>query len=264
MGASNLMRPGLIVRPWVWTWRWCFVRTFTPCTTSRSKSGRTLMTSPRLPFSSSFPLIISTVSPFRILTFILRSSSSLKHFRGQADDLHEAPLAQLAGHRAKDAAALRVLAVDVQQDHGIVIEADVGTVLPAPFLGTAHDHGLDDIRLLDRALRCGRLDRAHHDITDRPVAAAGASHDVDHQEDAGAGVVRHLDACFLLDHGCASTTVSSPGSAAARCPCLRIVSTTQRFSFESGRLSTIWTWSPIWQPSSSWAMTRRLECTTLR
>ena len=33
--ASKRTLPGLMVRPWVCTWRWCLVRILTPCTTTR-------------------------------------------------------------------------------------------------------------------------------------------------------------------------------------------------------------------------------------
>ena len=49
------------------------------------------------------------------------------HLGGEADDFEEAALAQLAGHRAEDAGAARVLLV-VNEDQGVAVEADVAAV----------------------------------------------------------------------------------------------------------------------------------------
>src|SRR5512141_1945838 len=99
---------------------------------------------------------------------------------------------------------------------------------------------------------------------------------MDHQQFPCAAVVGDLHARFVLDHGWLSAGLSlsagvsdsgmisaeaiaaTPGSA-MRISRLMTVSTTQRLSRDSGRDSTIWTWSPIWHPISSWALTRLLE-----
>src|SRR5262249_8187649 len=52
----------------------------------------------------------------------------LDHLGGQADDLQETAVAQLAGHGPEDAGAARVLLV-VDQDDGVAVEADVTAVL---------------------------------------------------------------------------------------------------------------------------------------
>src|SRR5205085_3090120 len=81
----------------------------------------------------------------------------LQDLRRLAHNLHKALLAQLARDRAKDARAARVV-LRVDQDHGIVVKADVGSVGAAIFLGRAHDHGAHDLTLLHRAARLGLLD----------------------------------------------------------------------------------------------------------
>src|ERR671932_273682 len=89
----------------------------------------------------------------------------LEHLRGQADDLHEVALAQLAGHRPEDARAARVvLGVD---DHGrVLVEGDVGAVVAPELLLRAHDDRLDDLALLDRPLRIRLLDGRRDDVPD--------------------------------------------------------------------------------------------------
>ena len=69
----------------------------------------------------------------------------------------------------------------------------------------AHDDRADDLALLHGALRRGRLDRADDDVADARVAAVVAAHHADAQQLAGAGVVGHLEARFLLDHFATST-----------------------------------------------------------
>src|SRR5947209_20583764 len=100
-----------------------------PSTTSLFSSGRTRSTRPvvrALPVPASSPVITSTMSSLRMCT----AGSLSNHLGGQADDLHEVALAQLAGHRAKDARAARVLLV-VDQHQRVAVEAHVTAVLPA-------------------------------------------------------------------------------------------------------------------------------------
>src|SRR5258708_358349 len=132
-----------ITPPWrVWPCGFtCFLTMFRPSTTTLSVCGMARETVPCFPLS--LPVSNKTVSPF--LTFILhrwrgffsfcfvaisflyRSSFvfgvlasakhqrktllfSLEHFWRKRNDLHEIALAQLAGDRAKDAGAARIVA----------------------------------------------------------------------------------------------------------------------------------------------------------
>src|ERR1044072_3689998 len=151
----------------------------------------------------------------------------LEHLRREADDLHEVAVAQLAGHRAEDARAARiVLRVD---DHGsVLVEGDVRPVLAPELLLRAHDDGLDDLALLDRALRVGLLDGGGDDVPAMRRAALAAALHADAEDLAGAGVVGDLETCLVLDHFARSRTSTS----------------FQRFVRDSGRLSTTRTRSP--------------------
>src|SRR5215210_6628282 len=89
----------------------------------------------------------------------------LEDLRRQGDDLHEVAVAQLAGDGAEDAGAARVV-LGVDDHGGVLVEGDVRPVLAAELLLRAHDDGLDDLALLDRALRVSLLDRRRDHVAD--------------------------------------------------------------------------------------------------
>src|SRR4051812_2317296 len=120
-------------------------------------------------------------------------SHGLEHLRGERDDLHVVAIAQLAGHRPEDARAARV-ARGVDDHGGVLVERDVGPVVAPELLLRAHDDGLDDLALLDRALRAGGLDGGGDHVADVGVAAAGAALHADDEDLAGARVVGDLEA----------------------------------------------------------------------
>src|SRR5689334_114627 len=129
----------------VWVWRWWRLMIFTPCTVTRPFLGSTRSTVPRLPLSS--PEITWTVSPLatcrRIRTgvvprtrraFLYTSGFMLQHLRRERDDLHVPLLAQLAGDGPEDAGGPRLTRI-VDQHRGVLVEPDVGAVLPSGLLG---------------------------------------------------------------------------------------------------------------------------------
>src|ERR1700674_3218346 len=90
---------------------WRF-RMLTPLTTILCLSGMVRRTSPCLPLSLPVTTITGSRgarSSQRRVGCALFLSIWLQDLRGQADDLHEVALAQLAGHRAEDARAARVV-----------------------------------------------------------------------------------------------------------------------------------------------------------
>src|SRR5699024_10140810 len=113
----------------------------TPSTTRRSRSTSTSSTRPCLPLSRT--AMTTTRSPF-----LIRAISD--HLRSQGDDAHEPLVAQLTAHRAEDAGSAR-LAVTLEDDRGVLVETDVGTVGSTALLGRPHDDRLDDLPLLDVA-----------------------------------------------------------------------------------------------------------------
>src|SRR5829696_9553547 len=153
------------------------------------------MTLPVLPLS--LPAMTTTLSSVRI--FIS------EHLRRERDDPHEAAVAQLARDGSEDARPARV--VRGVEDHGrVLVEGDVGPVLAPELLLRAHDDGLDDLALLDGALRVRLLDGRGDDVPHARVAAAGAAHDADAEDLARARVVGDLEPGLVLDHLARSTT----------------------------------------------------------
>src|SRR6187200_3086559 len=142
-----MMPPVVPARPpWLTTLVWRLMR-FTPSTITRSCSESTEMTLPSAPLS--LPAMTRTTSPFLMFKFFF-FAMVLEHLRSQRDDLHELRLSQLTAHGAEDAGASR-LAVALEDHGGVLVEADVGTVGTTALLDGAHDHGLDDVALLDVA-----------------------------------------------------------------------------------------------------------------
>src|SRR5690606_28114441 len=85
-------------------------------------------------------------------------SALSSHLPRERDDLHEAPLSQLAADGAEDAGRPRLPRI-VDDDRGIVVEADVGSILPPNLLRGANDDGLGHVTLLHRTIRQRILDR---------------------------------------------------------------------------------------------------------
>ena len=123
-----------------------------------------------------------------------------RHLRRERDDLHEPALAQLARDRPEHARADRLVLV-VDQHRGVAVEADVAAVAAALLLDGAHDDRLDDLPLLDRAVRRRFLHRRGDDVAEPRVAAGRAADRVDDGDLARAGVVGDVENRSHLDHG---------------------------------------------------------------
>src|SRR3954467_15485800 len=124
---------------------------------------------------------------------VLALRAMLEHLRCERDDLHVVAIAQLSGHRPEDARPAGV-AGRVDDHGGVLVEGDVRAVVAPELLLRAHDDGLDDLALLDGALRVGLLDGRRDDVADAGVAPARAALDADAQDLARAGVVGDLEA----------------------------------------------------------------------
>src|SRR5262245_5551683 len=173
---------------------------FTPSMTSRFESGATFSTRPRLP--RSLPVMTSTLSFLRIGVArrdMSNPSPGSQHFRRERDDLHEPALAQPARHRTEDARANR-LALIVDEHGRVAIEPDIAAVAATLFLDRPHDHGLDDLALLDRRLGSRFLHRGGDDVAQARVASDRAADGIDDRDLAGAGVVGDVKNRSHLDH----------------------------------------------------------------
>src|SRR6478735_7486515 len=161
----------------------------------------------------------------------------LENLGCQDDDFHEILLAQLAGDRPEDACAAWVELV-VDDDGGVLVEADQRAVVATVGLLRPDDDGFHHLALLDRALRRRGLHGSNDDVADAGVATVRSSHHADAEDLAGAGVVGDLEAALLLNHFATST----------------ISVRRQRFVADNGRVSTMRTVSPTWALFvSSWA-----------
>src|ERR1700677_3131746 len=101
-----------------------------------------------------------------------------EHLRGERDDAHEALVAQLAADGPEDAGPARLLLV-INENRGVLVEADVPAVRPPLLLLRPHDDALDDVALLDGGTGDGVLDRGHEHITDAGVAPPRPSEHAD-------------------------------------------------------------------------------------
>src|SRR5262249_4638208 len=111
---------------------------------------------------------------------------------------------QLAGDRAEDPGATGVALV-VDQDRRVLVEADVAAVGATELLGGPDDHRLDHVALLDGGVRDGGLDARDDHVTDAGGRLGRAAHDPDALDRPGAGVVGDLEAGLGLDHAGASS-----------------------------------------------------------
>src|SRR5688572_14656456 len=198
---------------------------------------------PASPLAS--PERTTTVSPLRMWKALVAGSGCffffptvglLDHFRSEGDDLHEFLLAQLARDGSEDARSLGLLVV-VDQDHGVVVEADVGAVLATALLDRAHHHRLGHVALLHGGARDRVLDRHDHDVAHTAVPPAGSAQDLDALGPPRAGVVGHGEHRAKLDHR--SLHGGATGGPGAAGYLARSTNSTnrQRLSLDMGRVS---------------------------
>src|SRR6185312_15485274 len=170
--------PGIIVAPPMrvvsrigrgFVWRLPMLRFSTITCRSRGRAWRTRPCLPR-----SLPASTWTRSPFLIRMVVAIS----EHLGGEADDLHEVLLTQLAGDGPEDARSTRVQLV-VDDDGGVLVEADQRAVTSAIGLLRPDDDRSHDLALLDRALRRCGLHCSDDLVADASVSAARAAHDPD-------------------------------------------------------------------------------------
>src|SRR5258706_6737890 len=118
--------------------------TLMPSTSTRFFSGYTCNTLPTLPFSS--PDSTTTISFF----FTCISDN----LRRERNDLGEILVAQLTGHRPKNACAFRVQLL-VDNHNRVVIKTQIRAVRPTQFVFRAHHDAVHNLALLDPAIRSG-------------------------------------------------------------------------------------------------------------
>src|SRR6185503_18844496 len=180
---------------------WCRWAMFTPCTITRFSARKTSRISPLLPLSR--PVITTTLSPFFTLNFVAMTWSfpaRLQHFWCERDDLHELLRTQLTRHGAEDAGPDR-LALLVDQDGCVAVEADRRAVGAPDLLRRADDHRLVNVALLHFATRDRLLDRDDDDVAHGRGAALRTAQHFDALHPASAGVIGDIQVRLHLDHG---------------------------------------------------------------
>src|SRR4051794_20320285 len=145
-----------------------------------------------------------------------------QHLRCERDDLHVVAVAQLTGYGAEDARTARVSLV-VDQDSGVLVEANVAAIRPAELLRGAHHDGTDHVALLDGGVGDGLLDRRDDHVADPGRRLLRAPKDADAFDRPRAGVVRDAQPGGGLDHSAPSGAASAAGAspAASSAPCSR-------------------------------------------
>ena len=113
----------------------------------------------------------------------------LKNLRCQRNNLH-VDGTQLAGHGAEDTASAELTGI-VQQDTGIVVETDIGTVGATDFLLGADDDCIGNGALLGVAARNGALDGDDDLVAYGSVTMAGTAQDADAENLFRTRVVSH-------------------------------------------------------------------------
>src|SRR5690606_23845751 len=104
------------------------------------------------------------------------------------DDLHEPLVTQLTADGAEDARSTR-LAVGLEDDGGVLVELDVGTVGTTALLDGPDDDGLDHVALLHVAARDRVLDGGDDGVADTGVATSGSTENADAENLLGTRVV---------------------------------------------------------------------------
>src|SRR5262245_60336797 len=112
----------------------------------------------------------------------------LENLRGERHDLHVLLRPELAGHRAENSRADR-LALGINQNRCVAVEADDRAIGTAHAFGGAHHHGLHHLALLDAAARDRLLDGDHDGVADRGVFALRPAEDLDALDTPRAGII---------------------------------------------------------------------------
>src|SRR6185295_9363526 len=172
-------------------------------TTTFPTPGSTESTFPDLPRSR--PAITTTTSPLRIRFFfnacfcIPSSPPSLQHFRRKGNNLHKFLPSEFTSNRPKDTGP-NGIPILIDQDTGIPIKLDVGTIFSSHLLGCSHDHGTAHIALLDRCRGNGFFDSHYHNVSERGIATSGSTQYMKTHGLFGTRVIGHVHVCIALNH----------------------------------------------------------------
>src|SRR5208282_2438561 len=189
------------------------------------------------------------------------SARALKHFRRQRHNLQKFLLAQFASHRTEYARPYR-LAGFINQHRRILIEADVRPIPPPVLFPRPHDDRLYHFALLYLTVGRSLFHAGRDHVAQTRVQTGRTAERHDHLQLARAGIIGDLDHrshhqghdCLLLSTRCLAdryfeetpVTASTSTTSGTRAVLRTISFSVQRFSFDSGRDSSIFTTSPAW------------------
>src|SRR5450759_2893057 len=143
--------------------------------------------------------MMRTLSPLPMLRDFAMFTCFLQDLGRQRHDLHVLAIAKLAGHGAEDTGTARIALV-VDDDGRILVELDIAAVGAADLLLSTDYDRLDDLALLDRAVRNGFLDRHDDGVAYVGVTTLRATEDLDAQHLPRTRVVGHPQSTLCLDH----------------------------------------------------------------
>src|SRR5690606_13078422 len=106
---------------------------------------------------------------------------------------------QFANDRPEDTGTDRFTLV-VQDDSGVLVEANERAVITTDRERGANDDSLTDITLLNTSTGDCFLDRHHNDVAHGCIAAMRAAQNLDALNPASAGVISNIQISLHLDH----------------------------------------------------------------
>src|SRR5215470_21240 len=174
----------------------------------------------------------------------------LQNFWCQTHYLQKLFLAKLPRHRAEDARANR-LAGFVDQHGRILIEADVSPVAAPVFLACANYDRLHDFSFLHLAIGSSFLHAGRDHVAKAGTQTSRSAKRQNHLQLARAAVIGDLEHashhdCHISSPKLAYFCPSAPDATSGTSAVLRTTSFRRhRFSFESGRVSSRRTTSPM-------------------
>src|SRR5947207_806153 len=115
-----------------------------------------------------------------------------QHFRREGDNLQEFLFAQLAGHRTEHARADGLAGI-IDEHGGVLVKADVSSILAAMFLALAHDHTLDYRTLFGGPVRRCLFDRGGNNVTQSGSQPGVPAPRQDHLQAARAAIIGHIE-----------------------------------------------------------------------
>lgn len=151
-----------------------------------------------------FPLILAGENDDGVALFNVKFNESqdepsfLKNFGSEGDNFHEIFIAKFASDGSENTSAARSFIV-FDDDGGIFVETDIGTVLTAKALFGANDDGLNNVALFNLAAGSGGFNGGNDDVADIGIATEGAAEHANAHNFFSAGIIADVKSGLLLN-----------------------------------------------------------------